>query len=791
LLRCLEREAVRVDAAVPYNLLTQARGSEVADYARLAEDFFFSRREEDRLRRAGGDPLTEAGEWTRFMGQGGVSSDRAEAEDLEQAAVNRLTPLVDPLKARLAEGGDIAEAALRVLARIRLSTSLDAIMGGARSGLLAPACLGALSVFGGREAALRGLEMAQAVRRTPVFKDLIYSFRSLPEPEVFQFLTELAPKENVQSQVASALEGFASFDHASVLEISLRSRDPWTLVQAIETMGRIGGPTLTRQIGVLFERVEHPLVRVACLQAVAETGAREGVQVAMAGLACPDPGVKAAAVEALVALPVARNDYRDRVLALLDTPHPKLAMNTALACVVLNPGRSVQRVQKLISSGSASHLLQGIHCLAYMEDRASPGILHAIIGKAPAGPIRIQAVRSLGRRASRDPQAVGTLANLVKSPDPAVRMTAAWFLAGCHYAARKGASGVLAQAVEGENLAVVRAVDCEALGLCGPAAIDASRILGRCLGLGGQVARSAGWSLATAFPDSPESRLLKTSGDVSLQARACLQSWYSGGEGVEQMAELLRSCEEDVFLDVAMVARSLAESACFVGTGPTRLKPLAEKLSLLLREGGSGVTVGGAVPEMAPLMARGRTGQQAAVQNLGVALEPQPQRINQGGERLPSEQAAEQALKDLPSMQEAAEAIEQASYYQPEPSKVAQSAATRMASAEALGVGDALGAEESSEAVSPSLAPSANPTPASTPAVPLPASAAPVDLRKSQSAVTMRRKAPDMGAGVPRSQDPGSGGRFKMLRQGLELVAFFGVAILIGRLFRMLIDTLH
>lgn len=812
---------------MPNNLLAQALHSPVADYARLAEDFFFSRREEDRLRRAGGDPLTEAGEWTRFMGQGGGSHERAPAEDLEQAAVSHLVPLIPPLRKRLAEGGAVAEAALRVLARIRLQPSLEAILEGARSGLLAPACMGALSVFGGREAALKALQLSQAVRRTPVFLDTLYPFRNLAEPEVFQFLSGLAGQEDAQGQVASALEGFGSYEYGPVLEAVLRSSSPFTVVQAIETMGRIGGKQLAQQIGILFQRLDHPLVRIACLQAVAETGAREGGAVALAGLACEDPGVKAAAVEALVALPVPRNDYRDKVLALLDSPHPKLALTTAMACVVLDPRRSIQRVQTLIGSGSAAHLLQGVHCLAYMEDRAAPGILYAIVSKAPAGPIRIQAVRSLGRRASRDPQAVGALADLLQFEDPAVRMTAGWFLAGCHQAARKAASGVLARSLEGEGLAVVRAVYCEALGLSGPAASDSTSLLGRCLGLGGPVARSSAWSLAAAFHEAPEADLLGQSQEPGVRARACLRNWYRGGGGVAALAELLESCPPEAFEDVAQVARCLVESAGLVGSGPTRLDPLSAELS-----GQVLGTAAAAPPELVPLLARGRTAQQAAVQNLGGAPELPPQRVNVGGERLPTQEDAVQALRDIPSVQEAKEAVEQASYFRTKKDAPKNPLLASMTSAAALGVGvEAGGGEDLSPPLSPAApqpppvspdpfppapppappppAPeppprAADPTPPARPAVPTPPArpatpppAAPPAtspeeeaMRRSQSAVTLRRHASELAAAP---QAPGGGqlaGVKSGIRQGVELLVFFSLAIGIGRLLRMLIDSL-
>lgn len=781
----LERQPVTVDGSVPANMLRAAERSDLGAQARLSEDFYFARREDDRLRRAGGDPLTEAGGWTRFMGQGGVQEEKEAPEELERAGATVLSVLVPALAAQVSYGGARAAAALRVLSRIRIPRSLDQIAEAGKDAGLAPFAMASLSTFGGAEAAKVAMDILRQHQSHAVLPTLLPAMRGVPTPETLAALDQLASKDATQIGVAAALEGFGSQEYKPVLGKVLNTQDPWVLIHAIETMGRIGDAELASHIGNIYERVEYPQVRVACLQAIAESRARAGAGVAMAALSSGEPLVKAAAVETVVALPIPRKDYRDRVLALIDDPHPRVAMNAALACVVLDARRAVKRVRELIGSGAAAHLIQGIHCLSYMEDRSAAGILHAIVGQAPAGPVRIQAVRALGRRASRDPQAAGALARVLGNPDPSARVTAAWFMAGSHPAARGHAAGVLTQSLAKESDAGVKAVCAEALGMCGPAATESAEILGRCLAAGGPLARSSAWALATAFPNSVAASVLEGTRAVGLQSRGLLRAWYLGKADLLPLAELLGSADAAELGDAIEIARVVALTSELVGRGPSRLAALEASLGSVVRSAASGqpIQVEGApaIEAMADLLGQDRESVAPAPQNLGGAPEIQPQMMSTGGEGLPSEDEAVSALAKVgASSEEAEEAIEKATYYQPGDAQEADADAPEMASPAALGVADAV-EEEPPPPRSPPPASTAPPRRAEPPPPTMPP--------KSQ----VPAGAPPLpGAPPPATVKAQVGGArqgfVSWILQGVQLVVFFGAAIWLGQFLRRLVD---
>lgn len=662
LLRRLERLPITLDAAGPLGLLTATEEDEVADFGRLAEDAYWGRYEEERIRRAGGDASQEAGEWTRFMG----TADAPRSEDLgdqyERAAAYHLANLVAPVAKQVGEGGGRARLGLKVLSRIRTPASLDAIHMAAAAGPVAPMALAALSHFGGDAAGDRALKLLKGKAGTPVLGAMLPALRGLPSKEAFALLgatLEATPK--LAGPVAAALEGFAAYDYQPLLDKVIASGDPWAAVQAIETMGRIGGKAITGRLGGLFERVENPLARIVCLQALSETGATEAGAVAIRALGTQNPVVQAAAVEALVRLPVPTAEYAEKIYALLETPHPKLAMNVSLACVHLDPGRAVKRIREILASGSPGLLLQGIQCLAYLDFPASAAILGQVVKKAPAGPLRLQAIRALGRRAADDPQhAAPALFGFLGHDDSAVRQASAWFAAGCHPAARKAAVARLAAQLQGESDGPTAAVLAEALGLAGPDALEAAPTLEHRLGAPEPaVAAAAAWTLAALGGPPSETPGFNRHPAAAVRARALLGRWLSRGEGLDDLVPMLSSRDESEFLAAGAVAREVAESAVYVGEAK-RAQGLAARLSNVLESSGFALRREALDPAFARLkesmvMMPG----QAQLPELFASGRKPERRKAQGGDKLRLKLAVQKGIGNamLPDEAEAARAL--------------------------------------------------------------------------------------------------------------------------------------
>lgn len=669
LLRRLERLPITADSSVPMEMVQRAEQSEVSDFARLAEDRYYSRLAKDRLLRASGNRTKESGDWSRFFGQRTGGKAEQQAEDLERAAAQALAPLVPALESAVERSGDVAQRAVKALSRIRIPASLATIQRASRSDLLLHDCMAAYASFGGRAASERALELAHTWKGTPWFPGLVYALRGLPGDEVLTLLDGLAGDEALQAPVATALEGFSQYSVDAVLEKLLVSEDPWTLLHVVETMGRLGGNERAERIGQIFARVDHPLVKVACLQAVAATGSPKGGDVAQAGLAAEHPMVKAAAIEALISLPVPKGSFRDKVLVLLDSEHPRLAMNAALACVVLDSKRAAQRIHKLLKQGSAGHLMQGIHCLAYMEHPSTAPILATLVQRCPPGPLRLQAVRALGRHAEDNPNAASHLAGLLRSDDPEVRRATAYFMAGCENFAREAAVEALTAALHAEKDPGVEAAILEALALAGPLGQAAAPLMVACLEGAPEVRRAAAWALATACPERGEADSLDSSPLPGVRAWGCLRRWIRDGSGLDDLVDLLGEANAEDLVASLEVARLAAEVTTFASE-PDNLSGLAAALSRQAaltqasspRSPEAGSSEGASARDQ--LVQLISSGTHRRDQELTTFESVDPQLLSQDGSLLPTEAETSEALEAwAPSRTEAIQAVNVASYY--------------------------------------------------------------------------------------------------------------------------------
>lgn len=669
LLRRLERQPVTVDGAEAATFLQEAEGSDVGDAARLAEDAFYSRLQEDRYRRCGGQGPLEAGDWTRFLGQAeDPTASTMDAADLERAANVGLAQLVPALAEQVKEGGARARAGLKALGRIRVPATLNAIQAASGPGAMAPVCLAAYASYG-PGAAPRALDLLKKKAGLPGFESLVLALRGCPTPETFAYLRELLSKgAKYHLCVAAALDGFEDFDVGPLLdEVMTSGSDAWATIHAVETLGRVGGKGVVRKIAAAFRQIEHPIARVVCLQAIANAGLRDGGEVALEALGTKNPIVQAAGVEALIKLPVPTDQYASRVLALLDSAHPKLAMNVALACTLLEPRKGARRVKDLLGSGNPQDILQGVHCLAYMNYPQSAGILATIVHKAPVGPIRVQAVRALGRRAAKDPQSALYLAKLLETTDAQVRRTAAWFLAGAHEAARKGVAGVLAKALQaGGDDAETSAAFSTALALLGPDGKVGVPALEARLERGGDDSTAAAWALAVAFPEADTAAGLSRSRDPVLRAYGALRKWVLGEKALDELAGTLNASDEQAFLKVAEVARQVVELPAFAFS-TRRLEGLADQLQKFRQsaafegaEQALGILVADEPPAAQPAAGQAADLKSTASRASAAARAREARRSAIGGDELRVKAPEAVAAAAMPSAEEAAVALDAA-----------------------------------------------------------------------------------------------------------------------------------
>lgn len=760
-----------VDAAVPRNLLLQETSREgVGFYARMVEDVYFSRREEDRLRRAGGESSQEVGDWTRFLGGDGPQNlGEQDADGLQRQASAFLAPLVPALEEISHRRDRYSLRALDVLGRVRIPGSLLAIEEASKlRGLKGPA-IAALSTLGGPRAAEIALRILKESTSEEEFPRWIFALRSLATPETRALLGDLTQSPATESDVASALEGFEAFEPEPLLDALMRSGRPWTLMQALETMGRLGGDVQVQRLRQVYQGIQHPLVRVACLRALAQTQSRAAGELALAALKEKDPNLKAAAVEALIQLPVPRKAYRTPVLQLIENPHPKLAMNVALACMVLDPDRGAARIGQLLRSGSAPHLLQGVHCLAYLESPKAARTLKNIVLRSPPGPIQIQGIRSLGRRALRNPQATPDLLALLQSESPDVRVTAAWFASGCHPAARQVAAQHLGETLQREKVPAVQATLAEALAYLGPAGMHAAPTLVQVLDGPHPVAKSAAWALATAFRDSPEAGSLLSHSRSEVRCYGILREWLAQGTSLDGLVPLLGKSEETV-LDAALeVARLAAESASLLGSQLKLLGGLETQLSTALARSSADFRL----RPLPDVVSSRRTGQRLPKVQLPRPM-PEGKPVSQAD--LPSPEELEEVVKNTTSLQ-AVEAVEQASYFQPE-----QNTAKTPQVTPALGAAPDASSEPLAQApaAAPVGVPSSQRETLRSRVDQLPGRDQP-PREPSQAQATKLQPAPQPGQDLWKE-------RMLLVLEAVKLIVFLGLAMLLGSALRQLVD---
>jgi HEAT repeat protein len=529
LIRCIETQPVGLDGASTLDFLRSGPGGPLG---RLVEATVEERLASDRLLRAGGVPSEEAGQWSLFLGSTDELKTTLEVTHIQAKAADALTPLVPALVAQARAGGPSARVAVRVLGRVRAVQSLEALRELSANAQLRPSVYTALATFGGEGAGAALRELLAEEEKLTLQPWVLVHLRGISDAASLELLRGLQGRREVQPAIAATLEGFDAADSLSLFEELCASGEPWALMHSIESLGRIGSSETTEQLTRIHAHVKHPMVRGACLRALAETGVAAAASPALESLADPDGSVAAAAVEALVQLPVPVADYRGLVLPLVGSDHPRLAMAATLAAVALDPPRAAARIQELVQSDDPAALMAGIHCLAYIE--------------------------KLG-------------------DDAESRRRVAWFLAGVTPEAQGQVVEVLAAPAKGDEEPMVLAARCEALGILGAPEGPARAALTSALGHeDSRVRQGAGWALAVAAPEVLEAE--PAGGHhVDLVAWDHLASWGLRAGGVEELGQLLGNADAAVVRAGLAVARQAALEIGVAHRVPQR-KGLVEEL---------------------------------------------------------------------------------------------------------------------------------------------------------------------------------------------------------------------
>lgn len=545
------------DAPQVYAQVMALEAREATLSGALCEDRLWRRRELERLRRSVGEESGQGGTWTSFLQPVSASDRPHDVKDAGIAAGSALEAILEPLEAAVERGEREAVCVARALGQIQSRKSIELLEKIAYDhGAMVPV-MAAFSTLGGELAAEKAIQLVRAVEGTALHPQLLEAFVGLPCPASFAFLREqlATGRPEVALSVAAALEGYQTYDTLPLLDALLATPDPWVLINTVETLGRIGRPEHLQRIAAVFDSQQHALIRVGCLQAISGSSGDTVFQLAEQGLASGDPNVQAAAIEAMVAAGVPYEKYRDRVIGLLNAPHPKLALNASLACVAMDPQRAVQRVTGMLGSGIPAQLLQSIHTMAYIEAASSIQALAHIVKMCPAGAMRQEAVKSLGRLATRSPEAVEHLVTVLELDDPEARETAAWFLSGAHPAGRVNAARALAEVVREDPAGDLAVVCLEALGLLGPAGQLSVPDLHHLLLTGPDQAAAAARSLAVSFPRSREAQDLLHHDSPMIQGFGGLMSWLERGAGLDLLYQALSQRAPSTFEAACEIAR--------------------------------------------------------------------------------------------------------------------------------------------------------------------------------------------------------------------------------------------
>lgn len=547
LLRRLERTPFPVDPEPAHALLRSADSGETAGFARLAEEVYFERREEDRLVVRPREPVPATG---------------IPPIDLIATATGLLAPLVD-LASRAASEAASRVGGLSLLGRLRIPAGLERLRAAAGEPRdVAIAC----AVFGGEAA---GEVLASVLDRPGATSDpvVLASLRACPSMASLAHLASAAAgRAPAREGAAIALEGFAAYDVEALLPGLLDPAAPFAYLQGLESLGRLGTEAARAHLRGHLDRASKPSFRAACLRASLSADTAPDPALVERGLDDDSDQVQAVALEAAASRADLSPGLQARAQALLASSSPLVAAQAAVLVRAAAPDAARQRLVQLLGSGRQPAVLAALRALGDLPGDGVRDLLRKVANRAGTGGVRLACLRSLGRHLARGEVGAEVLLPVLRAGDPASRQVTAWALTACPPRERSRVAQAIGEVAGNERDPATRAVLAETLGLLG--ADEGAPALEAMLTEIPAVSAAAAAALSSGLPETGAAASLEGKEAPHLAAFAALRSWTLRGAGAGELATWAADGDATRLVWALAAGRRMAEGARLVPEAP-------------------------------------------------------------------------------------------------------------------------------------------------------------------------------------------------------------------------------
>ncbi len=323
-------------------------------------------------------------------------------EAIARSSTHLLTPVVEALAGLVPRLHEQArQQALRVLARVPHGTACELAFRtlqkeGAAAGPMA------LLACAHHCRPRQGGELVRAVARledTPLHAAGILCLGLAPYQMVFDHLVALAREAGPEllPSVAAALEGFLEFAPGEALKTIAERGSGWSLVQVLQTVGRLRDESGLELVRTLCRRHDHPAVHDAAARAAGSIGGERARRFLVEMLSRkPRPGVAARALQALQATGASPETQARAAASYLDSDDPEAAATAAISSLLAEETAALRTLKRLVLSSDPALRVQGAHCLGHHQGPSSIQILRRLASRDPAPAVQRQAVASLG-----------------------------------------------------------------------------------------------------------------------------------------------------------------------------------------------------------------------------------------------------------------------------------------------------------------------------------------------------------------------------------------------------------
>lgn len=326
----------------------------------------------------------------------------ANLEAIARSSTHLLTPVVEALAVLVPRLHEKArQQALRVLARVPHGTAAElAFLTLQKEGSSAgPMTLLACAHHCRPR---QGMELVRGVARlkdTPLHSAGVLCLGLAPYQMVFDHLVTLAREASPEllPSVAAALEGFPEFGPGAALKTIAERGSGWSLVQVLQTVGRLRDESGLELLRVLCRQHDHPAVHDAAARAAGGIGGERARRFLVEMLSRkPRPGVAARALQALQTTAASPDTLARAAASYLDSDDPEAAAAAVIASLLAEEAAALRTLKRLVLSSDPALRVHGAHCLGHHQGPSSINILRRLASRDPSPAVQRQAVASLG-----------------------------------------------------------------------------------------------------------------------------------------------------------------------------------------------------------------------------------------------------------------------------------------------------------------------------------------------------------------------------------------------------------